>query len=124
MTRADRFIILFFLLSSVLALVFLNFGVFSDKPESIVISVDGEEYARYRLSELNEPEQIAVKTEYGYNLVEVSGAGARVLDASCRDKLDVHMGMIDRSNQVIICAPNRLSVRIVGGLDDVDGVAY
>ena len=123
-TRADRFIIVFFLLGAVFALIFLNLAVYSVEPSAIVISVDGREFARYTPDELGEPRQVEVRSEYGYNLVEVSSEGARVLEASCPDKSDVHSGMISKSNQVIICAPNRVSIRIVGGSDDVDGVAY
>ncbi len=124
MTKADRFIIVLFIVSAAAALVFLNFAVYSGEPVSVVISVAGKEYAKYALDDIDEPMSVEVDTEYGSNLIEISHDGARVIEASCRDKLDVKAGMITKSNQVIVCAPNKLSVRIVGEENEVDGVAY
>jgi hypothetical protein len=106
------------------AYVVFNAAVFGNDPEKVIISVDGSEYASYRLSEILKPEIVRVETEFGVNVIEITNHGARVIEATCPDKLDVHSGEISKSGQMIVCLPNRLTVRLQGKKCEVDRVAY
>lgn len=117
------------MIALVLAAAAVSYGVFGlaafgKTSEYAVICVDGEEYARYALVEISGQKTIEVTSEYGTNVVELSSNGARVTEASCLDKLDVKCGAISRAGQVIVCAPNRFSLRIEGGSSAVDMVTY
>jgi hypothetical protein len=48
-----------------------------------------------------------------------------MVDASCPDKKDVKIGKITKTRQMIICAPNRVSVKLGGNTKlQVDKVSY
>jgi len=69
-----------------------------------------------------EDASIPVHGEYE-NLVVVRGGRVQVASATCPGQDCVHMGARSRPGEMIACAPNGLSVRIVGGKSEVDGVA-
>lgn len=85
---------------------------------TVVITLDGEEYARVPLSR---PGTVIVEQPGGeVNVVEVSDHGAVMLSSTCDNQLCVHMGEVTvdnweyRPNQAfIICLPNRVSVELV-----------
>ncbi len=124
MTKTDKIVIVVILALAAVFYVIFNTAVFGDSPEKVIISVDGSEYAAYRLAEISKTETVRVETEFGVNVVEITNHGARVIEASCPDKLDVHSGEISKSGQMIVCLPNRLTVRLQGNNSEVDRVAY
>ena len=85
--------------------------------DMVIITVDGEEYARVPLSE---PRTVTVAQENGaVNVVEVSDHGAVMLSSTCDNQLCVQMGEVTVDNwqyrpnqQFIICLPNRVSVEL------------
>lgn len=84
----------------------------------VIITVEGEEYARIPLSQ---PRTVTIEQPGGeVNVVEVSDHGAVMLSSTCHNQLCVHMGEVTvdnwelRANQAfIICLPNRVSVELV-----------
>lgn len=124
MTKTDKIVIVIILALAAVAYAVFNAAVFENNPEKVVISVNGSEYASYRLSEIMKPETVRVETEFGVNVIEITNHSARVIEANCPDKLDVHSGEISKSGQMIVCLPNRLTVRMQGNKCEVDRVAY
>lgn len=124
MTRGDKLVTACVL--ALAAVLYAAVGALSwnDAAEYAVICVDGREYAAYRLSDIRKTETVEVKTQFGTNTVELTKNGARVIEASCRDKYDVKCGAVTKAGQVIICAPNRFTLRISGGESAVDRVTY
>jgi len=61
-----------------------------------------------------------VEGEHGTNVITVSGGKIGVTEADCPDHYCMHRGMCDSGAQ-IVCLPNRLVIKFVGG-DAVDGV--
>ena len=124
-TRWDKVIIGLVVLLAVASYLVFSCTVFGEQPESVEISVDGKRYATYNLAEINRKNIVEIDTEFGYNLIEITNRGARMLEASCPDKTDIQSGEITKTGQVIICAPNRVSVKIVGKTkSNVDMVTY
>lgn len=80
----------------------------------VQITVDGEIYGTYSLSEEKE---IPVRVENGYNIISISDGVVRVTQADCPDLLCVKMHSISKENQVICCLPHRVVVRIIKGND-------
>ena len=84
----------------------------------VVISVDGEEYARVPLSK---PQTVIVEQPDGsVNVVEISDHGAVMQSSTCHNQLCVFMGEVTVDNwetrpaqAFIICLPNRVSVELV-----------
>ena len=69
---------------------------------------------------LQEDQTFTVKGEHGTNVITVSGGKIGVTEADCPDHYCMHRGMCDSGAQ-IVCLPNRLVIKFVGG-DAVDGV--
>ncbi len=124
-TRSDKVIMISILLVSIAIFLWFGMSVGRETAECVSIFVDGEEYASYRFADITSTKKVDVKTEYGYNLVEISKEGAAVIDASCSDKTDVRMGKITKPGQTILCVPNRVMVKIFGKEKlKVDKVTY
>ena len=75
----------------------------------VSVQRDGEEIARYSLSEDGE-----YPLNGGTNLLVIEGGEAYMKDADCPDRVCVGTGRIGYAGQSIICLPNRLSVTVVG----------
>jgi hypothetical protein len=74
----------------------------------VVVTVDGEEYARLPLYKDTELE---IVSERGTNLLIIKDGEAYVSEASCPDKICVSTGKADELKSVV-CLPNRVTVRV------------
>lgn len=84
------------------------------EPEAVV-RLDGEEKGRYPLSE---DTTVEIRQEDGsYNILRVESGKARILKASCPDKVCVSHRPISRQGESLICLPNRLAVEIENGVE-------
>lgn len=88
--------------------------------DTVIISVDGEEYGRYPLAF---DRVIDIDTEYGHNTVTISGGKAAVTDSDCPNHDCEDFGAVSKAGQSIMCLPHRMLVRI-DGKTDVDAVIY
>ncbi len=86
-----------------------------DSGSYAVVYVDGEEYGRYPLSEDTEVE---ILTEYGKNVLVISGGVADMTDADCPDGTCVRSSDAYRTGEMIVCLPHRLMIRIEGDKGD------
>ena len=84
--------------------------------EYAVVTVNGEEYARYPLSEDREE---TIVTEGGENVLVIKDGYADMTDASCPDGLCVRQHKINESGESLVCLPNKVTVTVIGG-DGVD----
>ena len=85
-----------------------------------VVSVDGQEIARYRLDQDRE-ETIG---QGDYNILRIENGAAAVTEANCGDRTCVVMGPISREGETIVCLPHRLLIRVEGGeASGVDAVS-
>lgn len=123
-TRGDRILIISIFILSVLLLLFLNCFLFSQPASDVKIEINGKYYAQYSLKNLHEPKQVRIETEYGYNLLLLEQGQVTVLESSCKDKLEMNAGTINRAGQQLVCLPNRLVVRLDGKDEQIDGVTY
>lgn len=101
----------------IIGLVFiLIFAVNSKKGAWVVVSIDGNEWGRY---ELSKDAIIRIEKLSGdVNVLNIEDGYAFMTEASCPDKLCVHMGKISKNGQSVICLPNKVTVYIEGGKDD------
>ena len=125
LTRWDKTVIAFILLLAVVSYVIFSYAVFGGQGEGVEIFVDGKEYGTYLFSDIDEKKILRIDTESGYNVVEISKDGARMIETSCPDKVDIQSGKITKPGQMIICVPNKVFVRIISkGKLNVDKVTY
>ncbi|MCD7708891.1 MAG: NusG domain II-containing protein [Clostridiales bacterium] len=112
------------ILAAVCVVIFLIFMLQkSDGSGWVVVTVDGEEYGRYRLSEEQEIE-ITDADGNVTNWLEISDGKANMTAADCPDKLCVKQGTISRTGENIVCLPNRVVVSVERGKEDgLDAIA-
>ena len=124
MTTGDKIIIVTMIIFSLLSMFMVNIFFYGENGTIVVIEVDGKPYAKYNFNEITSSKHIEIRTEYGYNKVEITKDKVRVIEADCPDKLDVSAGWISKTNQMIVCLPNRLVIKIIGNEQAVDGITY
>ncbi|MFA7637188.1 MAG: NusG domain II-containing protein [Monoglobales bacterium] len=85
--------------------------------KTVIIESEGRVFAKYPMTETR---TVDVK---GRNTVEITPEYVRVTYADCPDKLDVRQGKISSCGGIIVCMPNKMTVRIVGE-SEIDAVSY
>ena len=90
------------ILLSVLAVIFLGKG------ETVVVKIDGEEYARLPL---NTDTELLIKSELGENLLVIENGEAYIKSATCPKQICVAHGKATELDP-IVCKHNRVSVII------------
>lgn len=76
-----------------------------------VVSANGQEIARYALNE----DQTVTLGDTDYNILQISGGAASIVEANCGDHTCVRTGPVRKSGETIVCLPHRLVVRIESG---------
>jgi hypothetical protein len=120
MKKNDFFLIL---LVVGVAGIWVGFNHFNkpNKEDRVVIYLDNEIYKEIPIDETKE---LTIKTKNGYNKVKVHDRGVEVIEASCPDEVCVKTGHIKKSNQSIVCIPNKVSIKIVSNeKNDIDTIA-
>ena len=102
--------ILIFVVSLIIAGAFgVNYFVNTKNVDSIEIYMDNKLYKTY---DINDKEEIKIKSKEGYNIVTIHDKGVEVIEASCPDKACIHQGFITKSSESIVCLPNKVHIKI------------
>lgn len=102
--------ILIFVVSLIIAGAFgVNYFVNTKNVDSIEIYMDNKLYKTY---DINDKEEIKVKSKEGYNIVKIHDKGVEIIEASCPDKVCIHQGFITKSSESIVCLPNKVHIKI------------
>ena len=115
LSKKKRLLLDAVLIAALLLLALALYFLFSAGQESgacAVVVVDGEVAGRYPLSKNG-----TFPLNGGTNTLVIEDGYAFLSDATCPDKICVHMGKIRYEGQVIVCLPNRLYVTVEGGED-------
>ena len=127
MTKWDKYLVALIIIFSLSSMLYIKNIATNKGNKYAVVEVDGKEYKKITFSKDNEKKHLEIKTQYGYNKVEIQGEKVRVIDADCPDKLDVKQGWINSAGEVIVCLPNRLVIEIRGeknSQDEIDSTSY
>lgn len=95
----------------VLLLVLIPY-FFKENGDTVKITVCGEVYGEFSLSESRE-------IDLGFAKVVIKNNSVSVSEVDCPDKICQNTGEISLKGDVIICVPNKLVVEINGGEADV-----
>ena len=91
----------------------------------VTVAVDGEIVATYSLDE--DLTDVIELSDGESNTITITDGKVAVTDATCPDKLCVHMGTISKKGQTIVCLPHKLVVSIENhddsSLAEFDGVS-
>jgi len=102
-------IILIAALLAAAAVVFVIWMAVSRTGGTVVVTVDGDEYARLPL---DKDTVLEIKSSGGTNTLTISGGKADMTAASCPDGICVDHYPISRTGETIICLPNKVIVTI------------
>lgn len=120
--KADIYIVVS-LVFTVLLLFAVRMFSFFPKNESVMnIYVDGK-LTHSCILPVKKEEVFDIESEYGHNKIIVSEHKCYIAEADCRGHDCIKMGEIESNGQMIICATNRLVVRIEGK-GELDAVSY
>lgn len=113
MDKKTRRSITFIILSIITILfVFLLCGNFN-KGKYIEITIDDKLYGTYSLNKNQ-------KIELENNTILIEDGYAYMLEANCSDHTCINMGKITNNNQMIICLPNKVFVKVVDESNNTD----
>ncbi len=91
--------------------------------KEVIIRSDGKVIKRIALNDATKM-MFTVKSKEGFLIVQINNERVRVIKSTCRDKLCMKQGWIDRPGESIVCLPNRISITIQGEKNGVDSVTY
>ena len=117
MKLGDKILIVFLIFLSLFSFWYIkkvNEGV---NERYVSVQINGEEYKRLQFA-TDEPYQETIQTQQGRNVIEVGVDFVHVVEADCKDKLDVLQGEISKPGQVIVCLPNRMVIEVRGEKED------
>lgn len=113
--RRDVIFIAALLIISALLFIFLHHN---EVGAGVVVRVEGNEIARYSLSENG-----TYPLNGGTNILVIENGEAYLSDADCPDKLCVRQGSVKYTGECITCLPNKLTVTVFGAEDSgIDAV--
>lgn len=90
-------------------------------PDKAVVRAAGRIVAEVPLSQAR---MLEVEGPLGVTLVEIEPGRARVASDPGVRQYCVRQGWLTRAGAVAICAPNQVSLSLVGGTDDFDSLNY
>lgn len=109
-------ILVFIILLTVFALGLVLY-LTAERGSYAVVTYNGEEYARYSLTEDSVHE---IKTDAGTNTIVIKDGTVFVSSATCPDGICVAHRAISSTSESIICLPNKLVVTIDGESENTD----
>ena len=99
---------------------YINKQAFSNDSKYVSVQVNGKEVKKIIFDKKIIGTTIPLKTEYGYNLIEIGDEKVRVIEADCPDKIDVKQGYISRIGETIVCLPNKMVIEVKGLEEDTE----
>ncbi len=115
--KADIILFLILLVFGI-ALSLLSFAN-AETGKTVEVSVDGKLYGTYLLSE---NQTIEIKQKDSINKITIKDGYVQMSYSSCKNQVCVHDGKISKTNQSIVCLPNRVMIQITGGKEEFDAV--
>jgi hypothetical protein len=97
------------LLGAVLTVWSVRTAAASSSGAEVIITIDGAEYGRYSL---DSDRTISIDRNGNHNLVVISDGTVHMEEASCKNQICVHQGIINASGQMIVCLPNGVIAEI------------
>ncbi len=120
LTKGDKLLIVIVIILSFSSMGYIKLMALSDAEKYVSVQVNGEEIKRILFDSKLIGTTIPVKTQYGYNLIEIGDEKVRVIEADCPDKIDVKQGYISKIGETIVCLPNKMVIEIKGLDNDTE----
>jgi hypothetical protein len=118
LTKADLILITFFILCT---LASFSLWIKREVGQKVIIAVDGKPVKTFPLND--DTKQIQIVGQKGPFVIEIKNRKVRMKDSTCPSKLCVKMGWISHEGQMIICIPNRVTLKVAGQKETYDALA-
>jgi len=118
MTKGDKILIGLVIMVSMLMFFTINRNGLDHQNKYASIQVNGEEIKKITLDSSTGKKTYPIKSNFGYNLIEIDGEDVRVIESDCRDKLAIKQGKINKIGDILVCMPNRMVVEIKSDTKD------
>lgn len=99
-------------LLTVVALVGAGFFFFRKEGDLVTVTVDGEVFGRYSLSENIRVDIVTGKDGEAHNVLVIENGVAYVESASCPDGICAEHKPIHRDGESIVCLPHRVVITV------------
>lgn len=114
--KNDKILIIAVLVLALIGGIVLLFTQKSATADGIVVvTIAGEEYGQFPLDE-NIVEKIELP-DGSYNILAIKDGKADITEASCPDGICVRHRKISKTNQTIVCLPNKVIITIENGAE-------
>lgn len=108
-TTGDKVLIIFILIFSLLSIKIIDF--LKTEGEFVIIEVDN--IMKHQLL-LSKDTQITVEGIIGKTIIEIKQKCVNVIDSDCPAHICVKSSVIKQAGDIIVCAPNKVAVYIIG----------
>lgn len=88
--------------------------------QKAVVTVDGRLYGTYSL---HEDQTISIRQNGHLNKITIKGGTVQMSYSDCKNQVCVKDGKISKTNQSIVCLPNKVMVEITGGEEEFDAIS-
>lgn len=88
-----------------------------------VIRQDNKIIRKIDLDSFKGAQTIDINGDY-YNKISVENGRIRFEEANCPDLVCVNTGWLDKNGQMAVCLPNKISIKIEGDNQELDGVSF
>ena len=92
----------------------------NDAGDTVNIKVNGEMYAYYSLSD---DQTVDVEQNGHINKITIKDGTVQMAYSDCKNQICVNDGQISKTNQSIVCLPNKVMVEITGGEEEFDAIS-
>ena len=116
--KADVLLFVFLILTG-LGLSWLSAAEGGDG-KTVKITVDGQLYGTYSLAE---DRTVEISRDGHINKITINDGTVQMSYSTCKNQVCVKDGAVSRTNQSIVCLPNRVVAEIEGGEEELDAVA-
>ncbi|MDQ5983382.1 MAG: hypothetical protein RUMPE_00393 [Eubacteriales bacterium SKADARSKE-1] len=117
----NKYDIIFIGCITIITALFFAFNNTFGNKKVAVIEKDGVEINRIDLSKVENSYLINIDSKYPA-VILVEKNKISFLEASCPDKICKKMGKISQPNQTAICLPAKITIRIDGKTNEIDGI--
>ncbi len=93
-----------------------------NQARKVIIELDGQVYKEIMIDELTDM-TIDIDLEKVHNSIVIRNNQVYMKASNCKDQICIKQGAIQHTNQMIVCLPNRLSVRIEGINSKIDAIS-
>ena len=118
LTLGDRWLLLILLLASLATL----YPLLPTTPGGHTARIIHKGQVLLELN-LNKDQRVTIDGDRGPVVVQVKNRAIRIIESECQNHFCVKNGAINKVNQIIVCVPNRIVIKILGnpGLDVITG---